>query len=62
MTVALIIALFIIIIVLAVIGIHKQAQISSLKNQINFLQINLKLLTEKEKGNTQKIEEDLDSD
>jgi len=62
MTVALIIALFIIIIVLAVIGIHKQAQISSLKNQINFLQINLKLLTENEKGNTQKIEEDLDSD
>lgn len=58
--VALIIALFIIIIVLAVIAIHKQAQISYLKNQISFLQTNLQLLTEKDKEHKQELEEDMD--
>ena len=57
---SLIIALFIIVIALAVIAIHKQAQISSLKNQINFLQINLQLLTEKEKQEKKEIEKDAD--
>jgi len=45
--------LIIIIFVLVVILIHKGAQVSSLKNQIEFLEYSLEQLTEKEEDSEQ---------
>ena len=53
MTLLLIAVLIIIIFVLAAILIHKSAQVSSLKNQISFLEYSLEQLTEKEKNSKQ---------
>jgi predicted Holliday junction resolvase-like endonuclease len=53
MALLLIVILVIIIFVLAVIVIHKSAQISSLKNQIAFLEYSYEQLTEKEKNSAQ---------
>lgn len=50
MLILLITTLFIIIFILAFICAKRGAQISSLKNQIEFLEYNLKELTEKEKN------------
>ena len=57
-TLALITVLIIVIIALAIICTQKQAKILSLKNEINFLQTNLRLFTEKELK--KKPEEDKD--
>jgi len=53
MTILLIAILLIIIFILGVICAKRGAQISSLKNQIEFLEYNLEELTEKEKGSKQ---------
>ena len=53
MTILLIGILIIIIFVLVVILIHKGAQVSSLKNQIEFLEYSLEQLTEKEEHSEQ---------
>ena len=53
MAILLIGILIIIIFVLGVILIHKIAQVSSLKNQITFLEYSLEQLTEKEKNSKQ---------
>jgi predicted Holliday junction resolvase-like endonuclease len=53
MTLLLIVILIIIIFFLNVILIHKSAQVSSLKNQIAFLEYSFEQLTEKEKNSEQ---------
>ena len=53
MALLLIVILIIIIFVLAVILIHKSSQVSSLKNQVTFLEYSLDQLTEKEKNSKQ---------
>ena len=50
MAIFLIIVLFVIIIILAVICIHRGAQVTSLKDQVDFLEYSLEQLKEKEKG------------
>ena len=50
MALLLIVILIIIIFVLSVILIHKSAQVSSLKNQIDFLEYSYEQLTEKEEN------------
>ena len=49
--------LIIIIFVLGVILIHKSAQVSSLKNQVAFLEYSFEQLTEKEKNSEQDSEQ-----
>jgi predicted Holliday junction resolvase-like endonuclease len=53
MALLIIIILIVIIFVLNVILIHKSAQVSSLKNQVAFLEYSLEQLTEKEKNSKQ---------
>jgi len=56
MSLLLIVILIVIIFVLGVILIHKSAQVSSLKNQIAFLEYSLEQLTEKEENSKQDSE------
>lgn len=52
MSVLVILILVVIVFILAVICVHKGAQVTSLKNQVDFLEYSLRQITEKEsKGN-----------
>ena len=57
MSLFLITALTIIVIILAAVCIHRSAQVSSLRKQVDFLEYSLQQFTEKEKGSKQDLEE-----
>ncbi len=51
-----IVIMVIIIFILAVMCVHRSAQVLSLRRQVNFLEYSLEQLAEKEKGSKQELE------